>query len=94
MNIVTHIYKPKGGKMIRVILTIDKGKIDKIVFAGDFFIDPPEKLRELENALRGKNLEEALDLIEALLGENVNLIGCSVEDVKKALHEAYMRSMA
>ncbi|HDM23486.1 hypothetical protein DRO02_05805 [archaeon] len=94
MRTITHVYKPKDGKMIRVILALDNGKISKVVFAGDFFIDPPEKIKELENTLNGKGIEEALHLIETLLGEKVNLIGCSIEDFKKALHEAYTKSRA
>lgn len=80
--------KVPDGKLVRVEVEADQ-KLENISIRGDFFIEPPEALHELEERLEG--LEKDFSTGEAMknLGEvEADLIGFSHRDVVECLREA------
>ncbi|MEM3462343.1 MAG: lipoate protein ligase C-terminal domain-containing protein, partial [Candidatus Bathyarchaeia archaeon] len=51
-------HKVRGGKLIRVLLEEDRGRIARIRITGDFFLHPEDAIFELERALEGVELKE------------------------------------
>jgi lipoate-protein ligase A len=81
-------FKVKGGKMIKVNLTVEKSLIKQISLYGDFFLHPEETIDELEVRLLGKEIKEnvLLNTIEKLLCEkDAQLLGISPEDIVKCI---------
>jgi len=62
-------YKVVGGKLIKVNLTAEDGKIKKIMITGDFFLHPEEVIEDIERALEGCPLDEQklTELIEDVI---------------------------
>lgn len=82
-------HKVPDGKMVELQLEVNSGKVGEARIRGDFFLEPPEKLKELEKRLRG--LETGIDkekIIEELENVDADLIGFSPEDVAEAFREA------
>jgi len=52
-------YKVPGGKLIRVKLEVETGKIKFLQFTGDFFMQPETDLEELEVMLIGSSVDFA-----------------------------------
>ena len=73
--------KVRGGKLVRCIIEIKKGKIKKIKFSGDFFMHPEEKIEELEKRMIGImfNEEKIRKIFDEFFME-VEVIGASKED--------------
>jgi lipoate-protein ligase A len=46
-------YKVPNGKLIKVTVEHEEGKIIKVLIRGDFFIHPEESIDDLELALKG-----------------------------------------
>lgn len=81
-------YKVKGGKLIRVHLTIENGKIKHIKITGDFFLHPEDVIEDIERALRGRPLDEdeLNRLIENLLENKQAIpIGVSPRDFVRCI---------
>ena len=53
-------YKVPGGKLIRVKLEIEGGKIKFLQLTGDFFMEPETNLEELETQLINYKAEPAI----------------------------------
>jgi lipoate-protein ligase A len=51
-------YKVKGGKLIKVQLAVEDGRISRIKITGDFFLHPEDVIEEIEEALKGHVLDE------------------------------------
>lgn len=49
-------FKSPSG-LIRAEVRLRRGKIEEVVFTGDFFVYPEERLPELEEVLRGTEME-------------------------------------
>ena len=79
--------KVKGGKLIKCEIEVEGRKIKEIKFTGDFFIHPEEMLEELEENLRGKNIEEAEEIINSFF-ENIEGIGVTADDFIEVLKKA------
>jgi len=81
-------YKVKGGKLIKIQLTKEDNKIQKIKITGDFFLHPEELIEELEEALTGHLLNES-DLTEHIRTliekREATLLGASPEDFVKCI---------
>ena len=80
-------YKVPGGKLLRVMLELDKStdpaKIASISLNGDFFVHPEEAIEELESRLVNvlwevKALQEA---VQAFFDTDVQVIGADVESI-------------
>ena len=52
-------YKSFGGKLLRVRLTEENGRITSVRISGDFFLLPEDSLPRLEEMLEGVLLREA-----------------------------------
>lgn len=83
------IYKVKGGKMIKIQLTLENKKIIRdLRITGDFFLHPEETIEDIEKALRGCSLskEELVRIIkETLTSKRAVLLGASPEDLARCI---------
>lgn len=81
--------KVPEGKMVEIELEEDSGKIEKVRIRGDFFLEPPEKLGELEEKLEGLKTDAKQEEIkEKLQSVDVDMIGFSPKDVAEAFRKA------
>lgn len=80
--------KVPDGKLVRV--EVDYGeKIQNVDITGDFFLEPPESLERLEEALEGLKTGSNKDfMVEKLEEVDAELIGFSREDLAEAVEEA------
>ncbi len=84
-------YKAPGGKLVRVRLKEEKGKILSLRLSGDFFLVPEEKLGELEKILEDAPLRESelQKLIERFFkAAQVQTLGVTPDDLVRALLSA------
>lgn len=84
-------YKVEGGKLIKVQLCIDNGKIKGIKIMGDFFMHPEEAIENLEKSLIGCAFDELkiTENIKTFIRTNsVTLLGVSPEDFTKCILKA------
>ena len=81
-------YKAPGGKLVRVRLKVEKGKIRSLHLSGDFFLVPEESLGKLEKILLGVQLQES-ELHQSIdhffETARVQALGVSRDDLVKAL---------
>lgn len=82
--------KVEGGKMVNLELEINNNEeVEEVSIHGDFFLEPPEKLEELEKRINGLNIDStAEDVSENLKDVEAELIGFSREDVGEAFRKA------
>ncbi|RLF49719.1 MAG: hypothetical protein DRN20_01360 [Thermoplasmata archaeon] len=91
MRVGNAVLKVSGGKMIKVRVGIDDGKICQITISGDFFLHPENKIFDLENMLMGKECES----VERCVGEwakDVVIVGATAEDFKHVILMAINRA--
>ncbi len=74
------VMRVPGGKTVQVSFEYDNGLIHDTFFSGDFFMEPPEKLRELNRLVNMKKLDRMLlkEIVELL--EDADITGASSED--------------
>lgn len=82
-------HKAKKG-LIRFEIDEEKGIAEDVKITGDFFVYPEEVIGELENALKGKRLEELEKAIEDFFAVrlDIEMPYINVEDFKVALKNA------
>lgn len=79
--------KVEGGKLVRVEATYDD-VFEDVSITGDFFLEPPEALEEIESAIEGKNVDEDdQSLINAIEEVEADFIGFRPKHVVQALRE-------
>lgn len=82
-------YKVPEGKMVQIEMEEEDGVVSSVSIRGDFFIEPPEKLKELEKAIEGMKLNSEAEEVEKVLGGiDAKLIGFSISDIGKAFRRA------
>ncbi|MGO3743205.1 MAG: hypothetical protein ACTJGZ_13265, partial [Kerstersia sp.] len=85
-------YKVHGGKLVVVDLEVDGGQLRNVSVAGDFFLEPPEALADIRQALDGllatASAEEIAASIRRALRPDAALIGFSPEAVAIAVRRA------
>lgn len=82
-------HKVPDGKMVNIKLEEEDGTVYEVEIRGDFFIEPPEKLHDLEEKLEGVDVSsEKKELIEKIEDINADLVGFSHEDVAEAFRKA------
>lgn len=64
------IYKVPNGKLLKIFLEDDGGKIVSIKITGDFFMHPEENIEDLERAL--KNSELTPEMLSAKITDFLN----------------------
>ncbi len=84
------IYKVPNGKLIKIFLDYnsESNTIASIQISGDFFAYPEESIHQLEEQLKGKQMEkkELYDLINSFVKKNkVEFIGINPESLTEAV---------
>lgn len=84
-------YKVEGGKLIKVRLSKDDGRISAIKITGDFFMHPEELIEDLEKSLIGCPLSEKI-IVETIRNfvesREITLLGVTPEDFAKCIIKA------
>jgi hypothetical protein len=74
-------YKVPGGKLVVADVRVEHGHLQMVRISGDFFLEPPEALQIIDQALTGlaaASSEEALAAaIAAALPDTVEMFGFS-----------------
>lgn len=84
------LYKSTGG-LIRVFLKEGDGRIDEVLFTGDFFIFPEESLDMMARSLKGVTLNrDAIlnNIKEIYLREDIDSPGTTPKDFANAIMAA------
>ena len=81
-------YKSSGGKLLRLRLTEENGRIRSVQISGDFFLLPEDSLPRLEEMLEGVGLREAevrTQVERFYETSRVQSLGVSSDDIVRAL---------
>jgi len=81
-------YKVEGGKLVKVSVEAEQGKISGIRITGDFFLYPEEAISTLENNLLETELEESklVEKIDSIVkGNSIQLFGFNAKDLAKTI---------
>ncbi|MBS7653557.1 MAG: lipoate protein ligase C-terminal domain-containing protein [Candidatus Bathyarchaeia archaeon] len=84
-------YKVEGGKLIKVQLNKDDGRIGAIKITGDFFMYPEGLIEDLEKFLIGCPLNETIiiETIRKFIEEKgITLLGVAPEDFARCIIKA------
>ncbi|ARP86492.1 lipoate protein ligase C-terminal domain-containing protein [Bordetella genomosp. 9] len=85
-------YKVPGGKLVVADVNVEDGALTAVSISGDFFLEPPEALAEIDRALTGLAAtasEAELALAVALaLPPGTEMFGFSPEAVAIAVRRA------
>mgnify|MGYP001075986096 CR=1 FL=1 len=86
-------YKTPGGKLVAVDFDVVAGCLRGVQVTGDFFLEPPEALDRIFQALEGMPIAEMTEesmaqRIRASLGDGVEMIGFSPEAIARAVRRA------
>jgi len=91
-------HKAVGGKLIKVCLTLDEeGKISQAMFSGDFFVDPPDLLVELSDAIRGvkpEDVDQVEERVRRVIEGRGVAYGVSARDFAEAVAKARVTNEA
>ncbi|MFB6180264.1 MAG: lipoate protein ligase C-terminal domain-containing protein [Candidatus Nanohalobium sp.] len=81
--------KVPEGKMVNIEVKTSENSVENVKLTGDFFIEPPEALEDIEKAFEGLDLvldeEKVLRRLEEV---EADLIGFSREDLVEVFAEA------
>ena len=81
--------KVPDGKMVKLKLKEEDGKIADAEVRGDFFLEPPEKLAELEKSLESLKVDAEIEEVKEKLEDvEAKLIGFSRSDIAEAFVQA------
>ncbi len=86
------IYKVPNGKLLKIFLETENGKIKMVKITGDFFIHPEEKITALEAALISEPIDEKIlraKLQTIVDKESLELFGVDAESIAKTILLAY-----
>lgn len=85
-------YKVPHGKLVVADLEICKGVITKIQLSGDFFMEPPEALEEINQALSGiatsVSTEEIESIVTKVVEARVSMYGITPNGVATVIKRA------
>lgn len=84
--------KVEGGKLIKIELDYDK-RINKVKITGDFFLHPEDSILDIENILKGLDVNEEGSNIIKIINDvieknNAEMIGINAEAIVEVLKEA------
>jgi hypothetical protein len=84
----TESVKVPDGKLVQVDVTYGDD-IEDVAITGDFFLQPPEALADLEAAIEGQPADvDAETLAERIAAVDADLIGFSASDLAEVTVEA------
>ncbi|MFX1484073.1 MAG: lipoate protein ligase C-terminal domain-containing protein [Promethearchaeota archaeon] len=92
---MTSSYKISGGKLVKIRLWIENGRIQRITILGDFFLHPEETILAIEKSLTGVelNMGSIENRIAKILNESkADLIGATPKDIANAIKLAWESS--
>lgn len=79
--------KVEGGKLVRVEASYEE-TFEDVTITGDFFLEPPEALEDIEEAVEGMAVDaDDDDIIAAISRVDADMIGFGPEHVLEALRE-------
>jgi lipoate---protein ligase len=82
-------YKTVGGKLVIADFTIADGHYADVAISGDFFLEPPEALEQINTAVSGQPVaiseSELAEVIRSALSDDVEMVGFSPEAVAIAV---------
>lgn len=85
-------YKVPGGKLVVVDYEVDGGRLRDVQLSGDFFLEPPEALRTLDQALEGAAVDTPHETLtrrlEDAIGDRMTLIGFDALAISTAVQKA------
>lgn len=85
-------FKVPGGKLVVADVRVDGGKIVDAELSGDFFLEPPEALAAIRDALLGTPVATSIDLLTERLDRAVPagtiMLGFSVDDIAEVIRRA------
>jgi lipoate-protein ligase A len=81
------VVKVPGGKLLKVAVEYDGGRIINARITGDFFMHPEDAVEKLEGSLRGVEVGDVDGVVGESL-EGVVLYGVNVESIVDAIMEA------
>ena len=78
------------GKLVRACVVVEGNHAASVNFTGDFFLEPPELLEELGQAMGGATREDAGDRASAFFARQNQcmLIGATPEDFARIVMKA------
>ncbi len=80
--------KVPDGKLIELRATYDD-RYEDVTITGDFFLEPPAALADLEAAIEGQPIDaDREQLAEAVAAVDAELIGFAASDLAEAAREA------
>lgn len=79
--------KIEGGKLIKIWVKTDDGKISEIKICGDFFMHPEDAIEKLEQKLVNARGDEVSSIVNETL-ENTQLFGINTQSLTKIILEA------
>jgi len=82
-------HKVPEGKLVKIKVETEDEEVYEVEIRGDFFLEPPEKLSELEEKLEEADIDSSKSEIAEKLNEiDAELIGFSTSDVAEAFQKA------
>lgn len=80
----------QGGKLVRACVLVEGDRAAAVTFTGDFFLEPPELLDELGQAVSGTTRDTAADRVNAWFARQARLmlIGAVPEDFAAVVAKA------
>ena len=85
-------YKIPGGKLLVVDLRVEHGCLHDVQLSGDFFLEPPETLDAINDALTGLPADgdevRIAQTLQPVLTADVMLFGITVEGIAVVIQRA------
>lgn len=85
-------YKVPGGKLVVANVEVESQHLSKVSISGDFFLEPDSALEQINQALVGlpvsANSSQLIKAIQAVLSDEVVMVGFSVQAVAIAVSRA------
>lgn len=85
-------YKVPGGKLVVVDYEVANGRLRDVQLSGDFFIEPPEALSELDRSLEGAAADSPPESLRRRLEETIagrmTLVGFDAAAIANAVRRA------
>lgn len=85
-------YKVPGGKLVVVDYQVAGGRMRGVQLSGDFFLEPPEALGTLDQALEGVAVDTPEEVLtrrlEEAIADRMTLIGFDAAAIATAVRKA------
>jgi lipoate-protein ligase A len=82
-------YKVPGGKLVVVDYEVAGGRLRDVQLSGDFFLEPPEALAILDDALEGVAVDAPPETLtrrlEDAIGDRMMLVGFDADAIATAV---------